>query len=65
MLKKVEKRTEYFYDIPEETSITGHFPIRGLYVKLELDDNSIIWLDGKNRNIESYSWIKKLNELSS
>lgn len=64
MFKKVKKRIEYFYDIPEQISTTGNSPKRGLYVKLELDDNSIIWLDEKGRIIPLDSWVKKLNEFS-
>ena len=65
MLKKVINKTEYFYDIQEEISTTGRNHTRGLYIKIDFNDNKFIWIDGKGREITSNNWIDKLNKLIS
>ncbi len=65
MLKKIKARTEYFYDIPEQVSATGRLPERDIYTKLELEDNTVVWLDYKGKVISNETWILKLSANSS
>lgn len=63
MLKKIYLREEYFLDIPEQISTTGHNPERGIYIRLVYGNGETIWLDSKGRTIDNYNWTSDLNQM--
>ncbi len=53
-LLKIKSKTEYFYDTKT--------PERGIYFKIELEDNTIIWANSNLKEIINADIIRELNK---